>query len=182
MRWDDSQKIIFWTASYVNQMVLDIDGSTPSIQFIRGSYASWASTGLKIFLVRNEVADPPPHGSSSCAQFICCNEWALSSMQNRLDNQYSGKRNRQWILSKRLGQRWRWTWYRDYYLLSSWTGELDPVIVASHMLLTLWKYEVDAGLLREPPHWIANEGLLGVPAIYAIQREIRGWIGRPGNR
>jgi hypothetical protein len=120
------------------------------------------------------VMKNPPLRSPRNVQFICSIEWAWDPWHGRIDNLYLGRRDQRWILWNNWVEDgvYPWTWHWDYYLFSSRTGSLDPVIVATYMVLNMWKYEVDAEWLREPPHWIANEGLLDVAAIHAIQRAI----------
>ena len=131
--------------------------------------------GLKIYSVwGEEKLKNPPQRSPRNVQFICSTEWAWSPMHNRIDNLYLGRRDRRWILWNNWVEDggYPWTWHWDYLLYTSHTGELDPTTVATHMLLSMWQEEVAAEWLHEPPHWIANEGLLDVAAIHAIQREV----------
>ena len=131
--------------------------------------------GLDIYSVWDKaILKNPPVRSPRNVQFICSTEWAWSPMHGRIDNLYLGRRDRRWILWNNWVEDggYPWTWHWDYYLYSSRTGELDPALVATHMLLSMWKYEVAAEWLYEPPHWIANEGLLDVASIHAIARMV----------
>ena len=131
--------------------------------------------GLEIFSVWDHPPmHNPPQRSPRNVQLICSAEWAWDPWHGRIDNLYLGRRDKRWILWNNWLEDggYPWTWHWDYLLYSAPSRETDSTIVATHMLLSMWKYEVAAEWLNEPPHWIANEGLLHVAQIHAIAREV----------
>ena len=133
--------------------------------------------GMEIYSVwGNLKLENPPQRSPRNVQFLCSTEWAWDPWHGRLDNLYLGRRHKRWV----LWNNWvedgghPWTWHWDYLCYTSPIINADPKAVAIHLLMGMWAEEYEAEWLMEPPHWIANEGLLDVPSIHAIAREIWG--------
>lgn len=131
--------------------------------------------GLEIYPVwSKEKLEEQPRQNPRNARFICSIEWSWGPRHVRIDNLYLGRRHRRWVL-------WNnWvedvgcpsTSHWDYLSYTSPIKEVDPAIIAAHMLLNLWEEEKAAGWIDEPPHWIAHEGLLSISSINAISRAV----------
>ena len=107
-------------------------------------------------------------------ELICSAEWAWSPMHNRIDNYYLGRRRNRWFLWNNWVNDndipWEWNW--DYLSYTEGSFSADIETIAAHLLLSFWQTQVANHELYDQPHWINLEGVLDIPMIHAIAREI----------
>ena len=129
-----------------------------------------------LILQRYEQAEllNAPQRSPRSVKLICSVEWAWSPMHNRIDNYYLGRRSNRWFLWNNWVNDneipWEWNW--DYLSYTSGTAKASVETIAAHLLLSFWRTQVRNGELYDRPHWINLEGILNIPMIHAIAREV----------
>jgi hypothetical protein len=116
----------------------------------------------------------PPQRSPRNVTLICSAEWAWSPMHSRIDNYYLGRRKSRWLLWNNWVNDneipWAWNW--DYLSYTENADRADIEAIAAHLLLSYWRAQVANGELYDQPHWINHDGILEIPMIHAITREI----------
>ena len=115
-----------------------------------------------------------PKRSPRNVELICSAECAWSPMHNRIDNYYLGRRRNRWFLWNNWVNDneipWEWNW--DYLSYTEGSASADIETIAAHLLLSFWQTQVANHELYDQPHWINLEGILDIPMIHAITREI----------